>query len=231
MARRRPGSAGATTACALKFVPGKVVSSETIGSWLSLLVARRSCSAAAPPALAPKRRRRRSRAAASGACSRPSTLCRVCLDHRRLHGRPHQGSRAITRSAPATTGHAESIEVVYDPQKVSYADLLKVFWQNVDATDADGQFCDRGDQYRSAIFYHDDEQKRLAEKSKRRGRQRVAGAGPDRHGDRSGDAVLPSRGLPSELLSEEPDPLPRSTGDGCGRDHRLEEVWGVAPAH
>jgi len=64
------------------------------------------------------------------------------------------------------TGHAESVEIRYDPAKVSYRQLLDVFWHNVDPTDAGGQFCDRGDQYRSAIFYHDEEQHRLAEQSK-----------------------------------------------------------------
>jgi peptide methionine sulfoxide reductase msrA/msrB len=65
-----------------------------------------------------------------------------------------------------TTGHFEAVQVYYDPAKVSYEDLLGVFWRHIDPTDAGGQFVDRGSQYRSAIFYHDEEQKRLAEKSK-----------------------------------------------------------------
>ena len=64
------------------------------------------------------------------------------------------------------TEHAEAIRVRYDPQKVTYAELLDIFWQHVDPTDPGGQFVDRGSQYRSAIFYHDEEQKRLAEVSK-----------------------------------------------------------------
>src|SRR5207244_3742598 len=64
------------------------------------------------------------------------------------------------------TGHAEAIEIVYDPGKTSYEKLLQVFWHNVDPTRRDAQFCDSGHQYRSAIFYHDEEQKRLAEESK-----------------------------------------------------------------
>lgn len=67
-----------------------------------------------------------------------------------------------------TTGHLESLQVVYDPRKVSYEKLLEVFWHNVDPTDAGGQFCDRGPQYRTAIFYHDEEQWRQAEASKKR---------------------------------------------------------------
>lgn len=66
------------------------------------------------------------------------------------------------------TGHAEAVKIVYDPQKVNYEDLLEVFWMNIDPTDGEGQFVDRGSQYRSAIFYLDEEQKRLAEASKER---------------------------------------------------------------
>jgi peptide methionine sulfoxide reductase msrA/msrB len=65
------------------------------------------------------------------------------------------------------TGHAEAVQVLYDPEKVSYKELLDVFWRHIDPTDAGGQFVDRGNQYRSAIFYHSDEQKRQAEESKR----------------------------------------------------------------
>jgi peptide methionine sulfoxide reductase msrA/msrB len=64
------------------------------------------------------------------------------------------------------TGHAESVQVTYDPDKITYKELLDVFWRHVDPTDAGGQFVDRGSQYRTAIFYHDEEQKRIAEESK-----------------------------------------------------------------
>jgi len=65
------------------------------------------------------------------------------------------------------TGHTEAVEVHYDPQKISYAALLEAFWMNMDPTDAGGQFVDRGSQYRSGIFYLDDEQRTIAEQSKR----------------------------------------------------------------
>jgi len=64
------------------------------------------------------------------------------------------------------TGHAEAVEILYDPNKISYKKLLDIFWRNIDPTAADHQFCDYGDQYRSEIFYQNDEQKRLAEASK-----------------------------------------------------------------
>jgi len=66
------------------------------------------------------------------------------------------------------TGHVEAVQVHYDPQKVSYKELLDVFLRHVDPTDPDGQFVDRGSQYRTVIFYHDEEQKRLAEESKKK---------------------------------------------------------------
>lgn len=65
-----------------------------------------------------------------------------------------------------TTGYLESVQVTYDPEKISYETLLDVFWKQIDPTDPQGQFADKGSQYKTAIFYHDDEQKRLAEASK-----------------------------------------------------------------
>ncbi len=65
------------------------------------------------------------------------------------------------------TGHIEAVIVQYDPSKIAYEDLLQIFWRQIDPTDADGQFVDRGEQYSTAIFYHDEEQKELAEASKR----------------------------------------------------------------
>lgn len=65
-----------------------------------------------------------------------------------------------------TTGHYEAVEITFDPSIISYNEILEVYWRQIDPTDAGGQFHDRGDQYRTAIFYHDDEQKALAEASK-----------------------------------------------------------------
>ena len=72
------------------------------------------------------------------------------------------------------TDHLEAVQVIYDPRKVSYEQLLEVFWRHVDPTDPHGQFVDRGPQYRTAIFYHDEEQRRLAEESK----ERLSRSGP-----------------------------------------------------
>jgi peptide methionine sulfoxide reductase msrA/msrB len=73
---------------------------------------------------------------------------------------------AYEEVSSGTTGHVEAVQVYYDPSKITYEGLLDYFWKHVDPTDPGGQFVDRGSQYRSVIFYHDEEQKRLAEKSK-----------------------------------------------------------------
>lgn len=66
-----------------------------------------------------------------------------------------------------TTGHLEAVQVTYDPENISFEKLLEVFWTQIDPTDSEGQFADKGSQYKTAIFYHDEEQKRVAEISKK----------------------------------------------------------------
>ena len=78
----------------------------------------------------------------------------------------HEEDPAYEEVASGKTGHAEAIQVVFDPKQVTYSELLEFFWRHVDPTDPGGQFADRGSPYRTAIFYHDEEQKRLAEASK-----------------------------------------------------------------
>ncbi len=78
----------------------------------------------------------------------------------------HQAEPTYADVSAGTTGHAEAVEITYDPARISYAELLEVFWRNIDPTDAQGQFVDRGSQYRTGIFYLDEEQKRLAEASR-----------------------------------------------------------------
>ena len=77
-----------------------------------------------------------------------------------------QANPSYKEVSSGTTEHTEAIEVVFDPQQVSYQQLLDVFWQNIDPTDDGGQFVDRGQQYRPGIFYLDDEQRKIAEASK-----------------------------------------------------------------
>ena len=78
----------------------------------------------------------------------------------------HKAAPTYEKVSSGTTGHVEAIQVLYDPSQITYSELLDVFWRQIDPTDSGGQFVDRGAQYRTVIFYHTDEQKRLAEKSK-----------------------------------------------------------------
>lgn len=78
----------------------------------------------------------------------------------------HQPNPTYKEVSQGGTGHLEAVQITFDPDKITYAELLDVFWKQIDPTDAKGSFADRGPQYRSAVFYHNDEQKRLAEISK-----------------------------------------------------------------
>jgi peptide-methionine (S)-S-oxide reductase len=121
------------------------------------------------------------------------------------------------------TGHAEAVQITYDPAKITYQRLLEVFWRNVDPLTANGQFCDIGSQYRSAIFYHDETQKRLAEESKKalqgRFKQPIA------------TQIVPaSEFYPAEEYHQDyykKNPIRYYVyTSGCGRERRLREVWG-----
>ena len=126
------------------------------------------------------------------------------------------------------TGHAEVVQVVYDPKKVSYEKLLEAFWKNVDPTVRDRQFCDIGSQYRTAIFYHSEEQRRLAEASKAAlMRTRpfkdeivtpIAAAG----------AFWPAEEYHQDYYIKNPVRY-KFYRTGCGRDARLKQLWGSAP--
>jgi peptide methionine sulfoxide reductase msrA/msrB len=78
----------------------------------------------------------------------------------------HKENPSYEEVSSGSTGHVEAVQVYYDPSRLTYTELLDYFWRHIDPTDSGGQFVDRGSQYRSVIFYHDEEQKRLAEKSK-----------------------------------------------------------------
>ena len=78
----------------------------------------------------------------------------------------HKDNPTYEEVSAGSTGHLEAIQVIYDPARITYSELLDVFWMQINPTDEDGQFVDRGSQYRTAIFFHNDEQKELAEKSK-----------------------------------------------------------------
>jgi peptide-methionine (S)-S-oxide reductase len=121
------------------------------------------------------------------------------------------------------TGHAESVEIVYDPSKVSYEQLLDHFWHNVDPFVAHRQFCDVGTQYRPEIFVHDEAQRAAAEASKARVQQRfkepvlvaIAKAGPFYRAEEYHQDYYKKNSLRYNYYRW-----------GCGRDKRLSEIWG-----
>ena len=124
-----------------------------------------------------------------------------------------------------TTGHAESVEVAYDPAVVTYEKLLDVFWHNVDPTTPDRQFCDKGTQYRPAIFYRDDKQKRLAEAS----RQRVQETKTFQEALHVEIAPVSAFYLAEEYHQDfyKRNPIRyKFYKFNCGRAQRLEDLWG-----
>jgi peptide-methionine (S)-S-oxide reductase len=126
-----------------------------------------------------------------------------------------------------TTGHLESVEIVFDPAVVSYAQLLDRFWHGVDPTQGDGQFCDIGDSYRSAIFFRGPEQQKQALASKaaleksgvlhRPVLTRIAAAGD----------FWPAEEYHQDFWKKNPARY-HEYREGCGRDRRLAELWGKA---
>jgi peptide-methionine (S)-S-oxide reductase len=123
-----------------------------------------------------------------------------------------------------TTGHAEAVQVHYDPKKVSYEKLLEVFWRNIDPLTANRQFCDRGAQYRSAIFYHDEWQQRLAQSSK----EALAGRfdEPIVTEITPASAFYPAEEYHQDYYKKNPVRYKLYRWH-CGRDSRLSQVWGV----
>ena len=121
------------------------------------------------------------------------------------------------------TGHTEAVEIVYDPAKVTYEKLLDVFWHNHDPLAKNRQFCDRGDQYRPAIFYHNEEQRRLAEQTKAMHQARfkqpiqteIVAAGPFYKAEEYHQDYYRKNPLAYKFYRY-----------NCGRDARLEELWG-----
>jgi peptide-methionine (S)-S-oxide reductase len=126
------------------------------------------------------------------------------------------------------TGHAEVVQVVYDPAKVSYEKLLDVYWRNVDPTVKDRQFCDVGSQYRTAIFVHTDEQRKAAEASKAALEKTKPFKDPIVTPVVAAGEFWPAEEYHQDYYVRNP---VRYTyyRTGCGRDARLKALWGSAP--
>jgi peptide-methionine (S)-S-oxide reductase len=125
------------------------------------------------------------------------------------------------------TGHAESVQVVYDPTQVNYEKLLDVFWHNVDPLDPGGQFCDRGNQYRTSIFFYDEQQQKLAEQSKQA--LEKSGVQPIATEIVSAGDFYPAEDYHQNYYKTNPLKY-RFYRASCGRDRRLTEVWEAAQA-
>jgi len=123
-----------------------------------------------------------------------------------------------------TTGHAEAVEVVYDPAKVTYAKLLDTFWRNIDPLAKDKQFCDSGDEYRSAIFYLDDEQKKLAEETKKTVEAKFAPR-PVHTQIVKATEFYKAEDYHQDFYKKNESRY-KFYRWNCGRDQRLEQLWG-----
>ncbi|MGE3540075.1 MAG: peptide-methionine (S)-S-oxide reductase MsrA [Candidatus Tectimicrobiota bacterium] len=126
------------------------------------------------------------------------------------------------------TGHTEAVQIIYDPQKVTYEKLLEVFWYNIDPTQKDGQFCDHGSQYRTAIFYHNATQKQQATASK----EQLEKTKPFK-GEIVTEVVEAGQFYPAEDYHQDyymKNPIRyKFYRASCGRDKRLHTLWGKAP--
>jgi peptide-methionine (S)-S-oxide reductase len=128
------------------------------------------------------------------------------------------------------TGHVEAVQVEYDPSKTTYEALLDVYWHDVDPTDSGGQFCDRGPQYRSMIFYAADDQKSLAEKSKAEIAKDLRVHDPIVTEIVAASAFYRAEEYHQSFYRKNPVRYGLYRR-GCGRDGRVAEVWGRTPTH
>ena len=135
----------------------------------------------------------------------------------------HAANPTYEQVSAGKTGHTEVVEIVYDPRKITYGRLLDVFWRNIDPLTANAQFCDKGSQYRSGIFVHDDTQRRLAQASKDAVAQRLQK--PIVTEITAASPFWPAEEYHQDYYKKNPIRYKfyRST---CGRDGRLEAIWG-----
>ena len=128
------------------------------------------------------------------------------------------------------TGHAEAVEVTYDPAKVSYEQLLDVFWVNHDPTVKDRQFCDSGSEYRPGIFYLDEQQKQLAEASKAKWEKTKPFKQPILTEITKAGPFYPAEDYHQDYYKKNPLQY-RFYVTGCGRYARLDSLWGELRKH
>lgn len=139
----------------------------------------------------------------------------------------HQVNPTYEQVSAGGTGHAEAVQIVYDPGRISYEKLLEVFWRNVDPTTRDGQFCDHGQQYRTAIFYHNDKQRELAERSKEALDKTKPFKEPIVTEITPASVFYPAEEYHQDFYKKNPLRY-KFYRYNCGRDQRLEQLWGDA---
>ncbi len=137
----------------------------------------------------------------------------------------HTKNPTYKQTSSGRTGHTEAVQIVYDPEQVSYEKLLDVFWHNIDPTTPDQQFCDRGNQYRSEIFYHNEEQKQLAEASKTTLDRNKPFNDPIVTEISKASTFYAAEDYHQDYYKKNPIRY-RYYRHGCGRDKRLEQLWG-----
>jgi peptide-methionine (S)-S-oxide reductase len=123
------------------------------------------------------------------------------------------------------TGHTEAVRVVFDPDVISYEELLEIFWRNIDPTVSDRQFCDVGSQYRSGIFFHDEAQREAAERSRAELENTKPFAEPIVTEITAAGAFYPAEAYHQDYSKKNPIRYSYYR-KGCGRDRRLAELWG-----
>ena len=123
------------------------------------------------------------------------------------------------------TGHAESVQLIYDPARISYERLLDIYWHHIDPLTVNAAFCDHGPQYRSIIFYRDAEQQRLAEASKRALDQSHRFATPIVTAIQPATAFYPAEEYHQQYYKKNPARY-EAYRIGCGRDQRIRQLWG-----
>jgi len=126
------------------------------------------------------------------------------------------------------TGHAEVVQITYDPERVSYKQLVDVFWRNIDPLASNRQFCDRGTQYRSGIFYHNEAQQKTAEASKEQLVSSKRFSQPIVTEITALGTFYPAEDYHQDFYKKNPARY-YSYRRGCGRDARLEKLWGKGP--
>ena len=140
----------------------------------------------------------------------------------------HQKNPTYKQVSAGVTGHTEAIEIVFDPDKVSYEKLLEVFWLNIDPLNAKGQFCDYGTQYRTGIYYLDEQQQKHAEAS-------LAGIKSKLNKPIATEIKAATQFYPAEDYHQnyyQVNPVRYNYYRwSCGRDQRLQELWGEQAAH